>query len=131
MIITGSREKAFAAGADIKEMKDLGMYVCMYLCIYVCSCILAIKSSSNWANLVFPKILFSLLTSKRWKDLGMYVCVFVCMYVCMYVCIYVSMYAHVYLQSKALPTELKVTFNFPFTNYTIGVMRFISFCIRL
>ena len=43
MIITGSGEKAFAAGAEIKEMKDLGIYVCvcvyvcMYVCMYVCS----------------------------------------------------------------------------------------------
>ena len=40
MIYHWLRRKAFAADADIKEMKDLGMYVCvcvcMYVCIYVC-----------------------------------------------------------------------------------------------
>ena len=89
----------------------------------------------------------------------MYVCICVCMYVCMYLCLYVCMYVCMYLCLYLLTNctyledqlitvmDLRIygshhtpAFNgiymsecndLPFTNGTIGVMRFISFCDSL
>ena len=52
------------------------------------------------------------------------------MYVCMYVCIYVCMLMHICNQILFLLSP-NPCLNFLFTNYTIGAMRFIPFCIRL
>ena len=55
-----------------------------------------------------------------------YIYIYICVCVCMYVYIYV--YLCVCMQSNTLPTELlNVFLSFPFMNYTIGAMRFISY----
>ena len=50
------------------------------------------------------------------------------MYACMYICIYIYICMYIQMILDALPLSFNNIF-FPFTNGTIGAMRFISFCM--
>ena len=134
------------------------MYLCMYVCIYVCMCVCVCVCMCVCIHIYiyiqmiecFPAELFLWIKSPfhewnnvvvRYSFVFMYV-MHVC-YVCMsctvchvYIYIYVCMYACMYVYTIDIdrsPADLSkkkyISFHFPFTNGTIGAMRFILFCM--
>ena len=87
---------------DRMQCSSSGMYVCMYVCIYI------------------------------FTYVCMCVCIYLYMYISMHLFIYVCMFMHI-CNHKLSQLSLSgiVCIVFPFTNYTIGAMCFLSFCIRL
>ena len=98
----------------LSQMKQLEQ--CVHLLLYL--------SIGKWEKLILA--LIEIEICKVWFKMHSYVCIYayVCICVFMYKYLYVCMYI---MQSKNLPTELKTEIRFPFTNQTIGAMRWSSF----
>ena len=110
---------------EIKKLNQIvsNVYVCMYVCMYACMHVFMCLSFL----FVFMYVCMYVCMYACIYMCMFYVYFYVCMYVCMYVCIYVCIFKCNGMLLLSFACQCKANL-LPFTNWTIGAMRFISFC---